>query len=59
MCVCVRIYICVRGEGSGQVQGHVCGGFRVPFGSGLSPSITWDPGIELRSSGLAASTLTY
>jgi hypothetical protein len=57
VCVCVCVCVCVwRGA---QVQGHVCGGLRVPFRSGLSPFIMWDPGIELRSSGLAASTPIY
>lgn len=51
--------VCLWGRGSAQVQGQVWGGLRVPFSSGLSPSVTWDPGIELKSSGLAASTLIY
>lgn len=54
------MYVCMHmGRGSAQAQGPVWGGLSVPFSSGLSPSVPWDPGIECRSSGLAASTLTY
>lgn len=35
-----------------------CGGYTTTRGSQFSPSIMWGPGIELRSSGLVASTFT-
>lgn len=38
---------------------HICGGQRITSGSWFSPSILWELGIELRSSGLTASFLTH
>lgn len=49
----------VGGAADVRVQGQVCGGWRVPFGSGLSPLVMWIPGIELRSSGFAARNPAY
>lgn len=36
---------------------HACESHRMSFETWLSPSIIWIPGIKLRYSGLAASTL--